>query len=531
MKIKSVTLNRFRGYINPVKIDFENFLVFVGKNDIGKSTIMEALDIFFNEGKGCVKLDKDDINKACQLEGNLDIEISVEFTDLPKNIYIDATNPTTFEEEYLLTSEKTLHILKRYPNAGKEKIFIKALHPTNVSCNDLLIKKSAELKKIVDTNKLPCSDKSKNAELRKAIWQSTSNLDLKEVEIEIAKIDSKDLWEKLKSHMPLYTLFQSDRKNSDGDGEIQDPMKIAVREILSDKKIKEDFERISTLVKERLDSVAERTREKLSEMNASIASTLKPEIPSPQELKWSDVFKSVSITSDQGIPINKRGSGVKRLILISFFRAEAERRQREESLQSIIYAIEEPETAQHPDHQRALLDALCALSRTANTQVLLTTHSPEIVKRLNFQDILVVCDEATERVRKIKQHELPYPSLNEVNYSTFGEATQEYHNELYGYIEERKKLNEFKSGKPNIPYKRKTNNGVKDENIILTEYIRHQIHHPENTLNQRFTNEQLADSIELMRRFIKLIKQEEQEQEQEQASTSARTGLETIAQP
>jgi len=65
MKIKSVTVNRFRGYPSPVTVEVNDLLVLVGRNDVGKSTILEALDIFFNEGKGCVKIDKDDINKVC----------------------------------------------------------------------------------------------------------------------------------------------------------------------------------------------------------------------------------------------------------------------------------------------------------------------------------------------------------------------------------------------------------------------------------------------------------------------------------
>jgi len=63
MKIKAVTVNRFRSYSSPVTVQFDDLLVIVGRNDIGKSTNLEALDIFFNEGKGCVKIDKDDINK------------------------------------------------------------------------------------------------------------------------------------------------------------------------------------------------------------------------------------------------------------------------------------------------------------------------------------------------------------------------------------------------------------------------------------------------------------------------------------
>src|SRR3546814_7063857 len=83
------------------------------------------------------------------------------------------------------------------------------------------------------------------------------------------------------------------------------------------------------------------TLTKLAELNPDIASSLDPRLPEPESLKWADVFKSVSIAGDNGIPINKRGSGVKRLILISFFRAEAERRQIETALPSVVYAIEE----------------------------------------------------------------------------------------------------------------------------------------------------------------------------------------------
>lgn len=38
--------------------------------------------------------------------------------------------------------------------------------------------------------------------------------------------------------------------------------------------------------------------------------------------------------------------------------------------------------------------------------------------------------------------------------------------------------------------------------ITLTEYIRHQIHHPENDRNILYTYEQLNESIEMMREFI-----------------------------
>lgn len=242
-------------------------------------------------------------------------------------------------------------------------------------------------------------------------------------------------------------------------------------------------------------------------MSPEIASTLQPIIPDTNSLKWTDVFKKVSICGDENIPINKRGSGVKRLILLNFFRAEAERRLQEKNIPKIIYAIEEPETSQHTENQKKLIDAFIKLSENQNTQVILTTHSPNIVKKLDFSNLrLIKVEEKNKSVCEVIKEQLPYPSLNEVNFSAFSEVTEEYHNELYGYIEENSWLNEYKLGKTTREYIREMKKGnkieLKTEHKILTEYIRHQIHHPENKNNILYTTEELQESISLMREFI-----------------------------
>ena len=48
MKLKTLYLSNFRCYKNYVEVNFDNLTTFIGKNDIGKSTILEALEIFFN---------------------------------------------------------------------------------------------------------------------------------------------------------------------------------------------------------------------------------------------------------------------------------------------------------------------------------------------------------------------------------------------------------------------------------------------------------------------------------------------------
>jgi len=504
MKIKAVTVNRFRGYAEPVVVELDDLSVLIGRNDIGKSTILEALDVFFNEGKGCIKIDKEDINKSCLARGEDQIEISVEFAELPAEIVIDSSNRTTLVSEYLTTENGTLHIVKRYSPPGKERVFIRASHPTAEGCLDLHQKKIAELRKTVEDYGFPCTDKTRSAELRKAIWDGQADLALSECEIEIAKEDTKAIWDQIKAHMPLFTLFQSDRKNAESDDEVQDPMRVAVREVLGDPAIRAKLREVADKVRERLEDVSGRTLEKLRELNPQLAASLEPQIPDLDALKWPEVFKSVGISGENGIPINKRGSGVKRLVLISFFRAEAERRLAEAGNRHVVYAIEEPETSQHPEHQRGLTAALKALATAEATQVMLTTHSPEIVKHLSFDCLRLVSHRPEERVSRVVPNELPYPSLNEVTFAAFGEATSEYHDELYAHIESSGDLPAFRATRPLVNYVRLHRNGsTVAEQISSTDFIRHQIHHPENLHNPRFSSADLYDSILAMRAFIK----------------------------
>lgn len=224
--------------------------------------------------------------------------------------------------------------------------------------------------------------------MRASIWNHFyEELQLQEVEIDTSKEDAKNIWEKIQNYLPLYSLFQSDRKNSDNDSEVQDPLKEAVKQIIADEEIISKLNEVAQKVAEKLTEVSNSTLEKLREMNPDIASTLNPVIPSSSSLKWNDVFKSVSISGDENIPINKRGSGVKRLILLNFFRAEAERRLQNGSNNSIIYAIEEPETSQHSEHQKILIKAFRMLAESQNTQLILTTHSSIVVKGLQFSHL------------------------------------------------------------------------------------------------------------------------------------------------
>lgn len=523
MKLKSFKIKNFRGYRDEVVIDFNDMTAIVGRNDIGKSTILEAMDIFFNEGKGVVPLDDDDFNVVAKSENDKCIRLTAVFTELPNNIVLDDVATTNLRDEHLLNEEENLEVVREITSttSAGQKVKIIANHPANPACNNLLHKKQSELQKIVENLALDCEDKRKNTLLRKTIWSHFSNsLDCQRAEIEVLNKESgiKDLWDKLKYYIPQYSLFQSDRKNADNDDEVQEPLRIAVRTIMNKPEIKVALDEVASKVRDALQEVSDRTVAKVAEMNPELADNLHPALPEPKLLKWPDVFKNISIAGESDIPLNKRGSGVRRLILLNFFRAEAERLMAAEETkrEGIIYAIEEPETSQHYEHQQLLIKALFDISTRPNAQVVITTHSSEIVKFVGWDDIRIVNDNAGVREIALPQTRyLPYASISEINYLIYGQISVEYHDELYGY------LRTVSCVEKEYPFdswlvshgitrckcwdKIKQDGSVESQSCTLAYYIRNKIHHPENNHNVPFSKEEMKQSIAEMISVIDLL--------------------------
>ena len=387
MRIKRLILKNFRIFKETTIIDLDNLTAFIGKNDIGKSTILDALDIFFNGKDAQVKLDREDISKGADSD---EILIGVAFENFPQKLIVDVTVPTNLKEEFLLNKDGLLEIHKKYANGDikKEQVYIVANHPAHESLKDLLTLKISELKQRAQELDVDLSDEDKRiaSRIRKAIRNKfiDEDIELEETEIPVNKEGAKQIWEQLKSYLPLYALFKVDRANVDQDSEVQDPMKIAIKKILREQELQSKLEEVHEKVKRAITEIANETINKLQEMNPEIAQELKPIVPEP---KWESVFKGITISSDEGIPLNKRGSGVRRLILLNFFRAEAEKKKEERNVPNIIYAFEEPETSQHPDHQHKLIDAFLSLSERDDTQIILTTHSPGIAGLLPIENL------------------------------------------------------------------------------------------------------------------------------------------------
>jgi hypothetical protein len=231
MKLVRMRIKNFRCYKEETVIDFDDMTAFIGKNDAGKSSVMDALDIFLNDGAP----DKHDASKGGD---GKNLAITCEFSHLPQRVVLDEESETTFEEEYLLNAAGNFEISKTYSghlNSPKcTSIVAHAVHPTADQLGDLLQLKNPQLKKRAEELGVDLTgiDKKVNAQMRRGIRNHIGNLDLKSIKVPLNEDNARKTWDRIKAYSPVFALFKSDRASTDQDPEAQDPLKSAVREAI-----------------------------------------------------------------------------------------------------------------------------------------------------------------------------------------------------------------------------------------------------------------------------------------------------------
>ena len=226
----------------------------------------------------------------------------------------------------------------------------------------------------------------------------------------------------------------------------------------------------------------------------------------------SEPFKNAFFVTrkknSQQILLNNLGSGYEMIFafLYSFYLAEQSGKQ-------LIVLIDEPELHLHPTLQEKFVEFLLEFSKKA--QIILTSHSPLLVKQLSFNDnvkINVIKD--GQEVSEMGERILPYISANETNFLAFSLPTVEFHNELYGCIQEKtQKYTEedvesyfasknIKKSREWTPVRHGT--AQKEKKVTLQTFIRNKIHHPENTImqNAEYSPEELKQSIDEMTNLL-----------------------------
>jgi len=219
------------------------------------------------------------------------------------------------------------------------------------------------------------------------------------------------------------------------------------------------------------------------------------------------------------ILIKELGSGIEIILTILLLKSIAG-----VSNGKIIYLIDEPELHLHPKAQKKLLDLL--LEESKDKQVFISTHSPYMFNGAIGEGANLLIFKKNDDDIEIKNARKESwglfgrfsPTWGEINWFAYDLPTVEFHNELYGFLQAEAidenienyfedKFDDWLESKLNseqskIWIKLKKDGSIENTNRTTQTYIRNSIHHPENTLNARYTNEELKESIQEMINLI-----------------------------
>ena len=484
MKIKKVILDNFRAFKH-AEIDFSNFNCIIGKNDTGKSTILAALEWFFDPKK---ELNENDFAAAgfdwyeCEtpsfydeaaeetyqgetykkfIYDDLYISVDVYFNDtnIPNNTeesefiyskdylskdgdicirkwmchpykdlyypYVEQqvgyrVNKHYFEKVGKILSDCTFdELMSLYNGIGKNADELcKNLHQFEIECKGKkrglafsAMKAKIRTEQVIIKEQI-CSElhnyyDSIGEKICDEQWMDFDNIDQIESRLGLA--------------FPKYVLYTS-----------KTPIKDYLNLLLTPYNAKRVYKSI--------EEAKVYTAKKLSEQ-LNLDST--NEHLYIKENEKIDLFTSNSLIFKQNdlplsIPLKNRGEGLQLKIKNAVFRLLTELQSNSQN--NTFLAFEEPETHLHPSAQLEMYETIKALSDNPRYQVIITTHSPFIVKELakdGIEPIVVNQKEGSKESEIVQKSDrvLPYVSMNEYIYIAFDEPSIEYHIELYGYLQ------------------------------------------------------------------------------------------------
>ena len=468
MKIKRVILTNFRAFKNVQTIEFDDFNCIIGKNDVGKSSILVALDWFFgNRELSDIDINIDNIVKDSSEfviggdELSVEIDFEVQFdTDVP-NFFSDE-NRHLYRKDFL--DGNNLRIKKYYLHSSSHQLdndyyvkktgyYVFTKHYNSFGNRPLSFLAIEELKaegsKIGQVFETIKANIQKDIELQKQ--NSPNDVALQTVlRLEELNIDSKtfeQICDDLSAHSNVNYQWDYEpiEDNSmdfllKSNGEFP-KFRFFNAETPLNEYIKLLFSGTST----------QNAQKEIDALKNNVAQQISSQVfPNGQSETFSfssdyEYLANSLLLSDKGIPLSNRGDGFQLRIKNAVFRLLSA--QNAVSTQPMVFVFEEPETHLHPSAQREMYETIQKLSVQKFYQIVITSHSPYIVNALseNKTEIIVVKrenDNTTAKNVKLSSERLikNYVSMSELNYIAFNEPSIGYHIELFAYMQN--KLNQ-----------------------------------------------------------------------------------------
>lgn len=421
MKIKSIRIQNFKTFSqDPITFTFNNLTALIGENSVGKSNVLEALDLFFNFTKSKISI------KSFHHDNYL-IPIIIELTfhslndtELKtfKSHLDDNSNLTITQHIEAISNEDDKTLKEVSPN---EIDFIESKHGTKLQPTsdfdwtviqddklptkgniriwwkkDLKVKEF-DFKSLFDNQAEPTQEIY--VEKLHELWKIHSD----NIQQERVTGDERVLgWKsKLKANLPKYFYIPAIKNVAD---DLRNTKTSPLGELINwlsnsvSKEIKEDFKvKSSVLVEELLKKIDDdgTGNSKIGTINKALNENIGFDIGCSLELRFGTpeiediVFPQPKVFANDGYnsELTDKGHGVQRLALFSLLRTyNTFDFGKSVNERNMIIGIEEPEIYLHPPLKRSTFNLLKKISQ-GNDQVVYCTHDSLFLSVENFDEI------------------------------------------------------------------------------------------------------------------------------------------------
>lgn len=397
MIIKKITIQNYRGIKERQEINLSNFSSIVGKNDSGKSIVLNAIASFLDpKANPITDSDFNELDNPITLECHFyDSDLAEKLEKKIKSKIKKSDGLEEFIDDIIFENSIVIQKIVNQPKKGFDY--------ENILMNDF-------------------EDADFSFMYNKSDEDLTSILEKYSIEIPVQGIGRNSKLEKIK-HIKKYCLKECKPQKQKN---IQDEYGItsilpAVELFFSDYGLEADTKFKTTSVsqiKDYFDGQISNKDGLLSKAESDISKEMVKEAKSIKDfmLDYTSSLKTVEIepvfdwpkaipnvnvkfqfeNDDKPIPMTHKGTGYRRLFMVARFRYLAEKNKGKD----IIYLIEEPETFLHPSAQEDLLNAFRELSE--NNQVIITTHSPIFAGATNIES-LILCSKPNYSTYELAQ--------------------------------------------------------------------------------------------------------------------------------
>ncbi|MEW2355970.1 ATP-dependent endonuclease [Spirillospora sp. NPDC029432] len=392
MRIRRVRIQGYR-CLRDVDIRFDDITTFIGPNGVGKSSVLRALDWFFNGDRGRPLTDEDVSADSADRR----ISVEVEFGDL------NPLDRLTLGK-YAADGRDTVQLWRRWED-GDDKLSGHALaYPPFEALRQ--IPGARERRAAYNRMRTECPEMElpavrNAAELDEALdeWERTHPELLESTELDAANhffgFAGQAKMTGLFDYVFVSADLRADEEGRDAKGSVigrildQAIDRTQAEQEMADLQLMVNATRAtiqSTHFGEQLETLSDDLTAAVSELTSGRSVHVSPLV---QELRLPQVQFQVSVRDGSArTRIDQQGHGFQRALLISALRLLAESRA-VESDRTIFLAIEEPELFQHPVQARAFAAVLRKIARETGrgVQIAYATHSPYFLETEGFAQV------------------------------------------------------------------------------------------------------------------------------------------------